>query len=98
MPSSWSSRIFRMTLAFYPCELRSEFAGEMELVFQDQLADARRRGMAAVTRVWISTVNEVLTVALPDRLTPIAVPAIAVATTLLWFIGMIGLIPLARAR
>ena len=98
MPSSWSARIFRLVLAFYPRDLRSEFGQEMEFVFQEQLVDARRSGMAAVARVWISLATELGTVGLPNRLAPVAVPAIAVATTLLWFIGMIGLIPLARAR
>ena len=98
MPNSWSVRIFRMTLAFYPRDLRSEFGEEMEFVFAEQLVDARRNGIAAVVRVWMATLKELGTVGVPNRLAPVAVPAIAVATTLLWFIGMIGLIPLARGR
>ena len=96
MPSSW---LFRRTLALYPRELRERFGDEMELVFEDLLADARREGgVAGVIRVWRFTLAELLTVAVPNRLAPVAVPAIAVVTALVWFIGMIGLIPLAHGR
>ena len=94
-----SSRWFRWTLALYPRELRERFGEEMELVLEEMLADAwRERALVGVLRVWASTLLELATVALPSRLAPVAVPALALVTALMWFIGMIGLIPIARAH
>jgi len=94
-----SRRLFRWTLALYPRELRERFADEMELVFEEMMADAwREGGLLAALRVWRSTLAELLTVAVPNRLAPVAVPALAIVTALVWFIGMIGLIPLAHGR
>lgn len=99
MRGNWSTRLFAWTLALYPRELRERFGGEMELVFEEQLAEAcRDGGVLNAMRVWQSVLAELVTVALPNRLAPVAVPAIAVVMTLIWFIGLIGLIPLARAR
>jgi len=94
-----SRRLFRLTLALYPRELRERFGDEMELVFEELVADAwRDGGVIAALRVWAFTLKELMTVAVPNRLAPIAVPAIAVVTALVWFIGMIGLIQLAHGR
>ena len=94
-----SRRLFHWTLALYPRELRQRFGDEMELVHEEMLADAYRAGGAlGAVRVWTSALWELVTVAIPSRLETVAVPALAVVTALVWFIGMIGLIPLARAR
>ena len=94
-----SSQLFRFTVGLYPPELRERFGDEMELVLEEMLRDAwRDSGFLGAMRVWRSALVELLTVALPSRLAPVAVPALAMATALVWFIGMIGLIPLAHGR
>ncbi len=94
-----SSRLFRWTLALYPREFRERFGDEMELLLEEMMADAwREHGLLGALRIWISSIWELVTVAIPTRLEPVAVPALAVATALVWFIGMIGLIPMARTR
>ena len=98
MPASWMVRLFGLTLALYPRALREEFGEEMTLVFEEQISDARHDGWFAVACVWKATVGELLSVAVPSRLAPIAAPAIAWITALVLFIGMIGLIPLARSH
>ena len=96
MRSNW---LFRRTLTLYPRELRERFGDEMELVFEELMEDAWRMGGAlGVARAWRYALAELVTVALPSRLAPAAVPAIAVLTALVYFVGMIGLIPLAHAR
>lgn len=93
------NRLLRCTFALYPRELRERFGGEMELVLEEMLDDAsRERGTVGALRVWASAVMELATVAIPSRLSPIAVPALAVVTALMWFIGMIGLLPIVRAH
>ncbi len=94
-----NNRLFRWTLALYPREFRERFGDEMELVVEEMMTDAwREHGLLGALRIWISSIWELVTVVIPTRLEPVAVPALAVATALVWFIGMIGLIPLARAR
>jgi hypothetical protein len=78
--------------------LRARFGEEMELVFEEQMGSAwRDGGVPAAVQVWKSALTELATIALPSRLAPVAVPAIAIATAIVWFVG-VGLIPLARAR
>ena len=94
-----SSRWFRLTLALYPRELRERFGDEMELVFDELLADARRDGgVLGVLHVWRFAISELITVAVPSRLGPVAVPLLAFVVALVWFIGVIGLMPLARSH
>ena len=91
--------LFTLALAFYPRRLREQFGDEMQFVFEEQVRDARRAaGFAGAVRVWICTTKEAWTVGLPQRLAPVVVPALAIATAAVWFIGVLGLIPLARAK
>jgi hypothetical protein len=90
-------RLFNWTLALYPRGVREEFGEEMALVFAEQVADAERHdGIRGAARVWALAIKEVVTVALPNRLAPIAVPVIAAVASLIWFIGVLGLIPMAH--
>ncbi|HTS64995.1 MAG TPA: hypothetical protein VMH28_23390 [Candidatus Acidoferrales bacterium] len=77
-----SARIYRRTLAFYPEDLLREFGPEMALVFDEDLARARRQaGMRGVVRVWRQAIGEFVRYALPGRLSGPAfrVPAISLA-------------------
>ncbi len=96
MRGEFSKRLYSHSLAVYPRELREEFAGEMALVFEEQMADAV--GALEVLQIWMGVVSDMILVALPARFAPMAVPAVAIVTALVWFIGVLGLIPLARMR
>lgn len=92
-----AAKLFALTLAIYPPELREQFGDEMEFVFAEQISAAWRDGGArAAAQVWATAVKEVATVAVPNRLAPVAVPAIAILASLLWFVGVLGLIHVAR--
>lgn len=91
------SALFQFVLRWYPRELRECFGEEMTLVFEEQLAEAQREGgVIGVARVVASVIREAVSVGLPNRLAPVAVPAIAVVTTLIWFVGVLGLIHVAH--
>ena len=96
MRAELATRLYSRTLLLYPRSLRDEFADEMTLVFEEQLTDAN--GAIDTVRIWLSVVNDLFAVALPARFAPVAVPALAIATALVWFIGVLGLIPLAHSR
>lgn len=96
MPADIAVWLYTRSLALYPRSLRSEFAEEMTLVFEEQLADVT--SSFDVLKIWATVVTDIFRVALPARFTPIAVPALAWLAALVWFIGVIGLMPLARSR
>ncbi len=57
------SRAYEVLLRLYPRPFRDEFASEMELLFDEQLDDARRDGYLAVAALWVRTcVDLVVTV------------------------------------
>jgi hypothetical protein len=71
-----SSRIYSRMLAFYPDDLRRNFAADMASVFAEDLAAARREsGIRGALRVWRWTAFEFLRLALPSW---IATPAVRV--------------------
>lgn len=96
MRTEFAARLYALSLGFYPRSLRSEFADEMTLVFEEQLAEAA--GVLGVLRLWASVISDIFRVALPARMAPIVVPALAIAMALVWYVGVLGLIPLTRAR
>ena len=61
-------------MLLYPRDLRERFGSEMELVFEQHIADAKT--VFDAVRVWHSAVRDVVTVALPNVPAPIAVPAL----------------------
>ena len=98
-----SSRLYLRLLAFYPEELRRDYAAEMALVFADDLASARSEaGARGALRVWRCAAGEFFRLALP---TCIATPAVRVpAITIAIFAALIsamlpfGLDPAPQAR
>ncbi len=85
-----------MTLSLYPRHLREQFGDEMALVFEEQLEDAR--GAVDAARVCLSAIKELWTVALPNRIAPVLVPTAAFVAALVYFVGMLGLIHVARGK
>jgi len=85
----WSAAAYGKLLILYPEELRREFAAEISLVFDEDVADAwRERGAVGVSQVWWCALCEVMRIALPSQFAnpDVAVPVIAFALN----IAMLG--------
>jgi len=68
-PASRSTNRFRMLLRLLPAEFRGDFGPEMEQVFQEQRADAARRGdRMSVLRLWWETAKGIFTTAPREHL------------------------------
>jgi hypothetical protein len=79
-PLPWSSRLYLRLLTLYPEDLCRDYGAEMELVFADNLAAARReRGLRGAVHVWRQTLIEFLRLAIPGFVSnpAVRVPAIA---------------------
>jgi hypothetical protein len=71
--------LYGSLLMVYPKELRGRFGEEMEIVFVASLRDAADQGVGGLLRVWRLALCELVTVALPSRLSSSAVMAAAVS-------------------
>jgi hypothetical protein len=56
MASGPGDRLYRLLLRLFPAEFRGDFGDDMAADFRDARADARRRGVAALARLWWRTV------------------------------------------
>lgn len=85
-----TTRLYGALLWLYPREFRLRFGGEMTQVFADQVAEARRNGIAGILRIWCDPVAELLTVALPAQLANVRViiPVLSFLSALALFLGV----------
>ena len=51
---------YRLLLRLAPSRLRRKHAGEMEAVFRERLAEARRRGRIAVAMTWLHAARDIV--------------------------------------
>ena len=51
---------YRLLLRLAPSQLRRKHAGEMEAVFRERLAEARRRGRTAVAMTWLHAARDIV--------------------------------------
>src|SRR4051812_47995033 len=64
-----SDRVYGGLLRLLPFEFRSEFGSEMEAVFREQRNQTRRdRGMAALLRMWGTTIADIFRMAPREHL------------------------------
>jgi putative ABC transport system permease protein len=63
-----SLRAYRLLLRAYPRAFRREFAAEMEAIFEERYAAARRRGSRAVASLWLRSAWDTLANSVPERL------------------------------
>lgn len=64
----WSLRLFRMLLVLYPRAFRRDYGREMTLVFRDT---CRQVGSAGILELWLTTVLDLLSTALTERLSEV---------------------------
>lgn len=61
---SLADRFYRALLRILPFDFRSEFGGEMELVFQEQRTELEReRGITALAKMWWATIVDIFRMA-----------------------------------
>ncbi|MGA3318449.1 MAG: hypothetical protein ABSC64_18685 [Candidatus Korobacteraceae bacterium] len=71
---------YRALLAAYPSGLRRRFGAEMVQVFADQVSEEwKQYGVLGVARVWLTATWEVVSVAVPLRLSHPSVIAAALS-------------------
>ncbi|MGA2131064.1 MAG: ABC transporter permease [Bryobacteraceae bacterium] len=64
MMTRLADRLYRAVLRVLPFDFRSEFGGDMEEVFREQRADARReRGLWGLSRIWGATILDIFRMA-----------------------------------
>ena len=65
----WSTRLFRMLLVLYPRPFRRDYGREMTLVFRDTCRQTfHRQGAAGFLELWLTTVLDLFSTALVERL------------------------------
>jgi len=87
-----SCAVYRALLALYPPQVRRAFASEMADTFARQLADAwAEEGLTGVAHVWLLTLLELASIALPRQLARPAttVPAASLAATSALFFSLL---------
>lgn len=63
-----SSRMYRILLRAYPPSFRRQYGADMSEMFGVRAARARKRGMGALVRLWLSTIWDTLVAAPAERL------------------------------
>ena len=74
MTSERAARVYRGLLRFAPASLRESYADDMEALFLERLADARRRGRLAAAGAWAAGTADIAGAALRHALRPRDVP------------------------
>jgi hypothetical protein len=68
----WSLRLFRMLLILYPRAFRRDYGREMTLVFRDTCRQVNRhKGSAGILELWLTTILDLFSTALVERLTEV---------------------------
>ncbi|MES1260919.1 MAG: hypothetical protein ABUS49_04215 [Acidobacteriota bacterium] len=91
-PVRLSCRAFGYFLLLYPREFRGEFAAEMSAVFEAESRDAwRTRRLVGLAALWLLTLREVMTVALPMQLrnAPVVASAISLVGTSALYLALL---------
>jgi len=66
---TWSTRVFRVLLILYPGAFRRDYGREMTLVFHDTCRRTlHRQGAMGILGLWLTTVLDLLSTALAERL------------------------------
>jgi len=82
-------RLYRVSLALYPAELRREFGEEMTDVFTQQLSDAWHGDhLWGALWVWQEALQELVCVALPSRVAPLLVVTAATFSATAVMLGL----------
>jgi hypothetical protein len=90
-------RLYRGLLRLYPAAFRARFSDEMVQLFDDQLRDARSRGVpAGIARTWLRTLLDLAVSAASERVRgdggvgQSLAPPPSVATRILGVLGIVG--------
>jgi hypothetical protein len=68
----WSTRLFQVFLVLYPGRFRRDYGREMTLVFRDTCRQAQhRRGTTGILELWLTTVLDLFSTALAERLSEV---------------------------
>jgi len=82
-------RIYRVSLALYPADLRRDFGDEMTDVFTQQLSDAWHGDhLWGALLVWQEALQELICVALPSRIPPLLVASVAALSASAVLLGL----------
>lgn len=68
-PVNLSERVYRHLLVLYPSRFRAEYGREMTLVFRSQCRHlVQRHGEVALAQLWFSTLGDLISTALAERM------------------------------
>lgn len=68
----WSMRLFRVLLILLPASFRRDYGREMTLVFRDSCRQTyHRRGPLGILELWLTTLLDLLSTALVERLSEV---------------------------